>query len=230
MSSPVTLAYQNRLRAVRLSTRDRLGEMWDGLDELHRSDAETFAERAVPVVRAGQVLAAKLTNGYVAKRAGIQPVALDLERVTGAGARNGLDPLEEYQRPFGSVWGALGRGRPLEEARAAGRAHLDVLAVADVWLAMRATTAVIDELTPRITGWHRVADPGACDLCAAADGAPTSAAADLAGHPGCGCTNEPTMGDPPAQPTIAERDGVSEEVHDELGPVLTVPGQHFARA
>lgn len=230
MTPPVTLAYQNRLRAVRLTTRDAVGRVWDDLEEFHKDLAEPFAERVVPIVRAGQSTAARLTNSYVARRAGIAPVALDLERVTGAGARNGLDPLEEYQRPFGAVWSALGSGKDLGEAKAAGRSRLDVLAVADVWLAMRATTALIDEVTPRITGWHRVADPGACDLCAAADGAPTSEAADLAGHPGCGCTNEPTMGEAPPGPPIDDREDVATEVHDELGPVLTVPGQHFARA
>lgn len=221
-------AYQNRLKAIRLQTSRALAVQWDQLDEYHSDSAEPFARKVVPIVTAGQMLAARTTNAYVSRLARIQPVRLTPAMVTGRAARN-VDPLEEYQRPFGEVWSALGDGAPLDVAAERGKSRLNVLAVADVWLAMRATTAVIDAATPKITGWVRVADAGACDLCSAADGMPMSQAADLAGHPGCGCTSAPTFADTPeSAPADPEATAVHE--NDETGPVLYEAGQSFAAA
>jgi hypothetical protein len=214
---------QRRLAAVRARTASTLTAWWDQLPAHGRDQAEAFAARAVPVVTAGQLVAARTTGLYVARRARIAPVALPRAAVTGSGARRGVDPLEEYQRPFGVVWGALGDDVEPDEAVARGRARLALLAVTDVWLAMRAATAVIDQATPAITGWTRVADAGACELCAAADGTPYDAAADLAGHPNCGCTSEPVLGDaPPSEP--ADPDATDVEEHGELGPLLVPAG------
>lgn len=223
-----TTAYQNRLKAIRLQTARAVQVEWDRLEEYHKDSAEPFARKVTPIVAAGQMMAARTTNAYVSRLARIQPVRLTPAMVTGRAARN-VDPLEEYQRPFGEVWSALGDGVPLDVAAERGRSRLNVLAVADIWLASRAATAVIDQATAKITGWVRVADAGACDLCSAADGEPMSAAADFAGHPGCGCTSEPTFADTP-ESAPADPDATAVHENDETGPVLYQAGQSFAAA
>lgn len=222
-----TATYQSRLKVIRSQTARAVAARWDDVHELGEHDAEAFATRVTPIVLAGQLVAAKTTNAYIARRAGIQPIRLNPADVTGAAARRDVDPLEEYQRPFGIVRGALAEGIEPDEAFARGRSRLTQLAVTDVWLAMRATTAAIDVVTPVITGWVRVADPDACELCAAADGTPTTQAADLAGHPGCGCTNEPTFAET-SETTATDPDAVDVHEHDELGPTLYRAGQNFA--
>lgn len=222
MASPTAL-YQARLRVIGQRTAASVGSLWDQLEDHDRPQAQAFATRAAPIVAGGQLLAARLTGAYVARRAGIPAVALPRAAVVGPAARRGVELTDEYQRPFGALWGALGEGLDRTEAVARGRARLDLLVVTDVWLAMRAATAVIDRVTPRITGWMRVADAGACDQCAAADGTPYGQAADLAGHPNCGCTSEPTFADsPPSEAADPEAIGVQD--HGELGPVLVPAG------
>lgn len=181
--SAVTV-YQNRLKAIRLATSRAVAVEWDRLPDMNKPQAEPFAARVTPIVKAGQLLAARTTVAHISRQARITPIRIDPNTVTGQAARN-IDPIEEYQRPFGAVWSALSGGADIEQATAAGRSRLGILAVTDVWLATRAAAAVIDDATPKIIGWVRVADAGACDLCSAADGMPMSAAADMAGHPEC---------------------------------------------
>lgn len=226
--SAVTV-YQDRLKAIRARTAAAAAAEWARLPNLDASLRDGFAARVAPIVASGQLLTARTTNAYIARRAGITPVRLTPAAVTGAAVRNGLDPLEEYQRPFGAAWSALGDGVPFAEAKARGLARLTDLTTTDVWLAMRATTEIIDQSTDRIVGWSRVADPGACDLCSAADGLPMDQAADLAGHPNCGCTSEPRFtGEAPTE--AADPEAIDVHEHGELGPVLYQAGQSFAPA
>ncbi len=221
--------YQSRLKAIRLRTATMVAAEWDDLPDLDQSRRTGFARKVTPIVASGQLLAAKTTAAHIARTVKMQPVAIQPGQVVGAASRRGLDPLEEYQRPFGAAWKALGNGADLEEAKRVGRSRLTDLAVMDVWLAMRTATTIIDAATPRITGWVRVADAGACDLCSAVDGSPMGAAAEMAGHPGCGCTSQPVLADSP--PTeAADPQAIDVHEHGEMGPVLYEAGQHFAHA
>lgn len=219
--------YQNRLKAVRTSTARAVAAQWAQLDNFDRPQAAPFAARVAPIVAAGQMTAAKITVAQVSRLARVTPIRLDQAGIIGA--RQGVDPTETYQRPFGAVWAALAAGVAFDRAVQQGADRLDVLAVTDVWLASRAATEQIDAANPRITGWVRVADGGACELCSAADGMPLDQAADMAGHPSCGCTSSPTFdGTPdsaPADPAVFDVNH-----HDELGAVLTTAGDNFAAA
>lgn len=222
-------AYQNRLKAIRLHTAAQVSAEWDRLPNLDQTHAAPFARRAATIVAAGQLLTAKTANAYLGRLPGVQPARIAPANVTGEAARKGVHPLDEYQRPFGVAWHELSNGAEFDQARKMGRNRLNVLAVADVWLAMRVATELVDAANTKITGWVRVADSGACDLCSAADGQPMDQAADMAGHPGCGCTSAPTFADsPPSQASDPEATDVHE--HDELGPVLYEAGQHFTAA
>lgn len=220
-----TTIYQQRLARVRVATASHLTGMWDQLPNLDRPQAERFAAAAVPVVAAAQKLTARNVTGYLAPKIGLKVPKFNPDLITGAAVRKGVDPLEEYQRPFGVVWGALSDGVPYEEAVARGRDRLGVLAVTDVWLAMRATSDLVGQSKPGIS-WVRVADASACDLCAAADGLPMDQAGDMAGHPGCGCTAEPVQGDPP--PDTSDASAIDVHENDELGPVLYQAGHQFS--
>lgn len=220
--------YQDRLKAVRTHTAAQVAAQFAALPDLDRSRREAFAATASRTVAAGQITAARVTAAYVSRTSGLPVVRLTPAQVTGTAARRGIDPLEEYQRPFGAAWAALGEDLGIDEAKARGVTKAQVLALADVWLASRAATEAIQQSTGRIAGWVRRADATACDLCAAADGLAASDAADFAGHPGCGCTNEPTMTDVTSDPVAPDVFDVHE--HDELGPLLYQAGQHFAAA
>jgi hypothetical protein len=218
--------YQNRLRTVRLATARNVLARWDALEQRDRPQAEAFARQVAPIVAAGQVVAARTTAGYVARAARIKPPPIVAADVTGSAARKGADPLEEFQRPFITMWGGLGDGLEPEAAVAKGRARLDALVLADVWMASRVAMQIIQDTSDRVNGWIRAADASACEDCAAADGAPANDAGDLAFHPGCGCTAEPTPTPPESEPANADAFEVHE--HDELGPVLTTAGESFA--
>lgn len=223
--SAVTV-YQDRLKAIRTATARQVAAEFTRLDDLNRPSALPFARKVAPIVASGQLLAAKTTNAYIARQAKVPPLRVAPASVTGSAARNGVDLLDEYQRPFGEVWAALGDGLDPDQAKQRGLHKIDVLVLADVWLASRTMTDLIDKANTRITGWVRVADATACDLCSAADGMPMNQAADLAGHPGCGCTSEAVTTDAPTEAADPEAFDVHE--HDELGPVLYAAGQSFA--
>lgn len=210
--------YQHRLAAIRLRTAQAAARHWDQLERWDAEDAEPFARSVSPLIAAGQLLAAGVVNAYVARTVDQPVVRLAADQVVGSVVRNGT-PLDEiYQRPFAHVWSQLANGATHTEAVTSGRNLLLTLANTDVWLATRATTAVIDRASPVITSWVRAADADACDDCANADGMPMGQAADLAGHPNCGCTSIPITGDNDSQ--AADAEAVEIEHDDELGPML----------
>lgn len=214
-----TAVYQARLRAVRLSTAQIVGTAFAQWPSRDLATSAQFAASIAPVVASGQLTAARTTSAYVARRARITPVRITPQLVTGSAARRGVDPLDEYQRPFGIYAGAMA-DEELEpvDAEQRARRRLDVLVLADIWLASRAAMTLLQNASERIGGWIRVADASACDLCADADGATASAAEDIAFHPGCGCTAEPTEREPEAPDSEIHVDD-----HGELGAVLVDP-------
>lgn len=213
-----TKTYQTRLAGIRRSTAAAVTGAWDRLDNYDKPGTAAFAARVAPTVASGQLLAARLTAAYVARQTGVRMPAMTKANVTGEAARN-VDPIEEYQRPFGLVWSTLAKGTPYTEALEMGRTRLGLLVATDVWLATRTANEVIDKATPQITRWVRVADAGACAECSAADGQELASAADFAGHPGCGCSVEArTDGDPVSE--AANPESIAVEPNDELGPVL----------
>lgn len=215
--------YQDRLRAIRLAGTRQAVSMWDNLPDHHRERALPFARKVLPVVSAAQLLTAKNTAAHL-RTHGVKPPGVRPRQVTNL--RNGADPLDVYQRPFGVTWHALGEGRTLDQALREGRDRLATLVQADVLLAMKAVATLVGNENPAITGWVRVADATACDLCTAADGETYSSADDMGIHPGCGCTLDPVFGD--ASSSAADPEAISTHVSDELGPLLYEAGHSFA--
>lgn len=207
--------YQQRLAAIRKSTATAVIAQWDQLPEYNKPVTEGFARRVVPIVAAGQLLAARTTSAHVARQTGLVMPRMTKANVTGQAARP-VDPMEEYQRPFGHMWSEIGKGALYGDSIKAGRNYLGLLAVTDVLLATRAASAVIDWVVSEITSWVRVADAGACDVCDAIDGAVYAQAEDFEVHPNCGCTTDPQT-DPTAADATPEPDSVTVTQHGELG-------------
>lgn len=213
--------FQTRLAGVRLRTIDVVGAAWDALPDYHKTTAATFAAGVVPTVIAGQAVTARTTAAYVTRRARLQAPALDLRRLTGAAVRNGrVDPLTEYQRPFGQVWHALETGEDLPTAVGRGRSYAVMLAAADLALSMRATAGAVADAVPETITFTRAADVTACEECSAADGEPYESASGMGLHPFCGCSLEPVRGEPPADAAPADPGAFTVDQHDELGAVI----------
>lgn len=225
--NPAVLAHQQRIARVRASTVSAVAHMWDQLPDLHEPQAAPFADRASRAVGAGQLLAARSTAVYVSQRLRIPTVAVDPAKVTGEAVRKGVKPQKVYQRPFGIVWGALADGASLDEARGRGRERLSLMAAMDIFLAVRAASSYVADRSSGTVVWVRIADPGACDLCAAEDGATYETGDDFAGHPHCGCTIDPR---PSSDSTAADPSATSTHVSDELGALLYQAGHAFEGA
>jgi hypothetical protein len=222
----LTAAHLNRLALIQQTTADRLLRGWDSLGYYDSANADPFIAAAVPVVAGGQAIAAGAVAAYVAAYIGRQVPAPPLNKVTGAATRRGTDPAAVYRRPFEQVWWNLSEGVDPATAIARGR---DLTARTDIQLAARATTAVLGVAAgATIAGWVRVADPGACDLCAAADGEELGPGDEFSIHPNCACGAAPL--DQPPDPSADGSDPEAIDVHDhgELGPYLAAKGDGFS--
>lgn len=203
---------------------DAVAEVWKTLPAYDEADVGAWLARVQPIVLAAQRQSVAVTNAYLARALERQPVAVDPSRIIGAAARNGAAPAEVYRRPFVTIWTALKAGTPYADAVAAGLARATSTAATDVQLAARGTFAAVQAADPRIKGYRRVPDAGACSFCLTVGGAFVKRATAMALHPWCGCSLAPEL-------EAAEETPLPQEVavheHGELGPVLADPGQHF---
>ncbi len=186
-----------------------------------------------------------LTVAYLKRRIGGNVPPVDIAAVTDAAARNGTALADVYRRPFVTVWAALAAGTDWSMAVAAGGARARSAADTDVQLAFRASAREIMDRDSRVVGYMRVPSGNACELCLMASTQRYRTGDLMPIHNHCGCDVEPILGDRDpghvidrelldalkvedavaARELVRERLGV--EDHGELGPVLTVAGQHF---
>ena len=216
-------AYQRRLAAIRANTAALVSKRWDHLEHYDEADAHRFPQQAGAIVGAGQLLAARTVNGYLSGLLGVDVMTIHAKEVIGPAARRGVGFDEVYQRPFYVSWHAMSEGEPRDAALSRGRRLLYQLADTDVWLASRTASMLFDSAHAAVTRWVRAADEGACTECAAADGMAMNEAAEMAGHPNCGCTSEPIT-DPNAEPEASDPEAITIEHDEELGPVLRAVG------
>lgn len=168
-------------------------ELWGSLPGYDKADVDEWVSKVVPVVTAAQAQGAAITEAYVAGFLEDTPLGIPIEDVTGAAVRNGADPADVYARPFVNVWTALSKGVDYADAVNAGMARAQATAAMDVQLSSRATFDAVQKATPRIYGFHRVADGGACKFCKKVDGAYVKSATAFALHNRCGCALEPLV-------------------------------------
>lgn len=203
--------------------------IWRDLPGYDRPNLEEWLSRVIPVALSAQRQSVSLTEGYLARALGRRPLGLDPAGLIGSAVRNGTSSEEEWRRPFVATWTALGKGVEYEDAVAAGLSRALGTAAMDPQLSMRATFSAVQSVDPRISGYQRVADGGACAFCSEVDGAVVRSADAMPLHNNCGCGLEPIIAaeTPPAPtpppPTVA----VSQ--HGELGPVLHDPAHEFTQ-
>ena len=219
------------------------------------ADLARFLDVVLPVVLAGQRTVSSLTDAWLAmtltealgrRVAPAGPLA-DL-------ALRGVNPAEVYARPYRTVWTKLSEGMEFAEAVAAGAARLSKMTASDLQLAKTHTAReTLGRVTEVETFRRTLTGAKNCGLCTIASTQLYYKADLMPIHPGCDCGVHPnTEGDPfdesghdalleAAHSAIEERLGVVDrggrapdyrklllvKQHGELGPTLTVRGQHF---
>lgn len=193
-----------------------------GTGAFHDADLEKFLAAVVPVALAGRRQVSTITDAHlslvlshklgtrVAPRGPIDTAAL-----------RGVDPTEVYSRPFRTVWWKLSTGLTIADAVSAGAARLTDIVAGDMQVAKTATAQ--QTLGSHSFGFVRTG--GNCDLCSSDAGVVYGPDEQMPMHPGCNCGIE-VVNEPPTSP---ETRGVVIQEHGELGPLLAVAGQHFAR-
>lgn len=171
-----------------------------------------------------------------------------------AALRNGADFETVYSRPFVDLRTALSKGQDMTQAIEAGARRAEDLARTEVQLARRGAGFSAREGNNNIVGYLRVLTGAEdCALCYVASTQRYTRGDLLPIHPGCDCGEEPIYGDSDPGQVIDEqlldsthqaiedrfgsfdygaraidyRKAVVVREHGELGPVLTVKGQHW---
>lgn len=222
--SEAHILLQERLRSV---TTAAVAAAWTALSGYDEEDVDPFVEQVAGLVLLAQARAVALTDAYLARALGRGPLGLVASDLSGAAVRNGTTPEQEWRRPFVTVWTALGKGSLYEAAVATGLARAKGMAAADVQLSHRAAYGATMRADPKIKGFQRVADSGACDFCNSVNGAFVKSASAMALHNGCGCGLRPVLREVAASPVP---ETVAEHEHGEMGLVLTDPAHGFTAA
>lgn len=199
--------------------------IWADLPGYDRPNVDQWLSRVLPVVLTAQRSSVALTEAYLAQALGRQPLGVNPSELVGAGVRAGVPPADVYERPFITLWSALGEGRPFADAVGAGLARATATAAMDVQLSMRATAGAVQGADEAIYGYQRVADAGACEFCSAVDGAYVKSGDAMPLHNNCGCGLEPLTAPHPRAAKLPS--GVAVHSHGELGAVLGSPEHDF---
>lgn len=222
----LTAVYQQELRKTRTAVSNQVALHWNNLSSFRDKDLELFINRVVPIVETGQQRAVSLTDAYLSRMLGVQPLGLDLSKLTGASVRNGVSPSVVYARPFQTVWSSIATiGFTLAVQK--GLSRLTSTAEMDVAMSARDTLVAYAKQNDSIIGYMRVADASCCDYCQMIDGARTGPDEPQPLHNGCGCSAEPIYGSDSISSdfTSFSAGSIFEDAeihtHGELGPVIT---------
>lgn len=219
--SPVDaqIAAQQRLREIVIRA---VGNAWKGLGSYDAPDVAGFLAVVVPIILAAQRRAVGLSDAYVARVLGRQPLGIDPEPLIEA-LRGDTTPQTVYRRPFVTVWSDLTEGKAYEDAVRAGLARAEAAAAMDVQLAHFAGLQAVQDADPVVKGWRRRADPGACTFCRMIDGAKVLRADASPLHPACGCGL--SVETEPVEPTPIPEGLIHD--HGEYGPTLGDPSHNY---
>lgn len=226
------------------------GDYSDAAMAAWASEALALAEGAQAEI--GGLTAAYLAEIETAVQPAAAPAALDVIDLTTTEALRGVDGSDVWARPATTVWTEIAHGTSLALAGARGLARAVNLAETNLQLAHTHTVAEATRASKVTTGFTRVPRGGrSCALCLLASTQRYHRGDLMPIHPGCHCAVNPIIdGDPAARVidagrleavhrTIEEatgrrdlsgagyRDYVVVHHHGEIGPVLSVRGQHF---
>lgn len=224
-----------RVAQVRRATVSTVQRSWLALDAYRDADIAAWVRTVSPVVQAGQIRTAALTDAYLAAyRAEVtgelsRPVGVPTEVATGA---RGVPTAEVYARMGPEVWSRLANGLSIDQAVQAGLARAVKVAATDLQLAKTHAADYVLRADDTVTSYRRVINGETCSLCISAADRTYYRGDLLPIHPGCDCSVQPVYGEPaptvnPSTEPADDRGDLEVNHHGELGPVLTVSGQHF---
>jgi hypothetical protein len=213
-----------RLRGVTVAQVRRAWARWQPITA---EAAAGFRGEVVPVVAAAQSIAVAGGLAYVAQQLAVEGIGAP--DVDGAALAATLRPADEVvQRSVIHVRSLLAAGVPVSTALARGLDLAERNAAMDVALANRAASAAAMAAEPRIVGYRRVPDGGACVFCLMASTQRYGREELMPLHHRCGCDVAPIFGDAdPGQvidrALLDRLKGVTTTVtfDAELGPVLS---------
>lgn len=172
--------YQARLGQTAATLGTAASEAWANLGSWNKADIERLAAQLAATATAAQAHAAALAVGFVGLAASVS-------------VPSGVTPLNEidWAPAFHAYWKSL-TNTDWEEALQAGANAVDAVGFDAVQFAARDAARQVDQREPRITGWQRVPDGGACSWCIEVSGATYHSAESASfGHNRCGCAVVP---------------------------------------
>ena len=237
-------AYVAQVKAVRARVESFALARF-GAGQHRDADLERFIAQVVPVALAARKQVSSLTDAYLSRVLGIRALGpIDTD------ALRGVDPADVYARPFVTVRTKLAEGLTYDAAVSAGAARLVDIAMADMQLAKTHTSRTVYRSAGMTRYVRTLTGNKNCALCYIASTQTYSTDDLMPIHPGCDCGTAPvTSGDRAAMDenltatheAVEDRLGDSDsgarapdyrkqlivQEHGELGPLLTVKGQHF---
>ena len=192
-------AGRTRIRTRVLSVVE---QTWGGLGSWDSADVERFVAKVEPLIRAGQLSTAAMTDSYIAAVMStmtgepVRPIGVHADEVTH------LRPVpndEVYRRPFVELWSGLKTGQPFNEALAAGGQRALRLVEDDLSMAHRTAASRAFTQHSGVQTYRRVIRPemsktGVCGLCIAASGQTYKSETLLPVHGRCWCDVLPIVG------------------------------------
>lgn len=191
-------AHQRQLLAVRDRTVATISNMWarivTGPDDTVLS---RWLAAAVPVVAAAQSSTAGAAiayiGTYVAAATGTTPAPVPLNPSNFLAPR-GVDLAEVLARPMVELRTGLANGDRWLTAVDAGGQRAAQFAGTEPMLSARAAASEAMKIEPRVVGFRRVPDPGACKFCLLASTQRYHDTDLMPMHPNCGCSVAPIIG------------------------------------
>lgn len=218
-------AYGQQVATIRARVLAYVNATWGDLSDYRDADIARFVKAVIPVVAAGRMQTATLTDAYLATVEAtvlgrtVQPVGVTPMQVS-ATALRGTPDAEVYSRVGPTVWTALSKGADIAMAASAGLQRAQKLAATDMQLAKTHTTRRILTGKGGVAGYRRVIQGGAsCALCIVASTQRYHSGDLMPIHPACDCGVLPIYGDHDPGRVIDpdSLDGVHDRIAERFG-------------
>jgi hypothetical protein len=188
-SDALTDAYMAATASVRARVLEYARQMWAGSESLRDADVARLVSRIVPIVQAGQIQVANLTNAYILRLAVLEGVVAEAASIDRAAILDyrGVPADDVYRRPAVTTYTSLSDGTAFAIAKDQGLARLLSIASTDLQQARnRQATAAYGstgfEYTERV-----LSGTENCALCVIASTQRYRKRELMPIHPGCDC-------------------------------------------
>lgn len=189
-----------RSTAVRQRVQAYIVQRWGSMDAWRSADIDAFVRAVVPVVEAGQIQVAAITDAYLAgietavTRTVVAPIGVAPDVVSDLTMR-GVTAETVYSRSGPAVWTALSNGTGVQAAVAQGLERALAAAATDLQLAHTHAARNVLERKPQVVGHRRVLTGNAsCRLCVTASTLRYTKAELAPIHTHCDCKVLPIYG------------------------------------